>query len=276
MENGAPKKKGSCLKSLLIVFAVFIVGGLLIAVISQLSGNKDNATQNTDTNGEKQTESEQAEVEPNDKEKSAALFAEAQGMLEEGKYLEAISKIDEVILLDDGQEYKDFKTTTEEKLSQRKAELEASFEITEDKVENISFVKPKDVIAEGLIFHPYIGTKDSETYMLLRVGYQEPVDSSLMIFNKIKVRAGESLIEIPFNHMDKKSDVDILGSGMLELVDVMVKGDILKLLETEIPSNDEVVVRFEDISNKVKDYTITDGQKKVIADVLEYYSYIKQ
>lgn len=56
----------------------------------------------------------------------------------------------------------------------------------------------------------------------------------------------------------------------------MVKGDILKLLETEIPSNDEVVVRFEDISNKVKDYTITDGQKKVIADVLEYYSYIKQ
>ncbi|KKO51782.1 hypothetical protein [Paenibacillus sp. DMB20] len=70
------------------------------------------------------------------------------------------------------------------------------------------------------------------------------------------------------------NDVDIFGSGMTELVDINVDKKIDDLIGNVIPASDEIIVRFEDISNKSTDYTLTKKQKQTVADIIEYYNYL--
>ena len=75
--------------------------------------------------------------------------------------------------------------------------------------------------------------------------------------------------------MNKLNDVDIMGSGMTELIDINVNEEVLVLLKETIPTTEDILVRFEDITNKTSDYVITNQQKQAIANVLEYYSYLE-
>lgn len=61
---------------------------------------------------------------------------------------------------------------------------------------------------------------------------------------------------------------------MTEIVDINVDKKMEDLLGNVIPANDEIIVRFEDISNKSTDYTLTKNQKQTIADIIEYYNYL--
>lgn len=268
MNSSAPKKKGGCLKVLFIASAIFmlcIVGFLVLGII--VTRDSGDSTGTVKSEGSKTTgETTDPEV----------LLGEAQTLLDWKQYLEAISKVDEAITLSEDAKYQEWKAAAVQAFDQRKAELEATFEIKEDKVENITFIIPLNAVQQGLVFYPYIGIDNGHKYMLLRIGFQEPVSTSLFAFTKIKVRTGENLTDIKFNAMEKMSNVDILGSGMTEMVDISVKGDVNKLLMTEIPMAQEVLVRFEDISNSSKDYTLSDGQRQVTADILEYYSYLEE
>lgn len=265
MNSSSPKKNGGCLKVVFTVFAIFMVFIIAMLIFGKGSTKDSGETANLSTSA--------ASAKTADPE---TLLSEAQVFLDGKQYLAAISKADEAIALSEDPKYQEWKAAALQALDQRKAELEASFDIKEDKVQNITFYLPKDCIQQGLVFYPYIGIQDSRKYMFLRIGYQEPVNSSLFVFMKIKVRTGEKLMDIQFNPMEKMNNVDIMGSGMTEMVDVSVKGDINKLLKTDIPAASEVLLRFEDISNNSKDYTLSDSQRQAIADILEYYSYLEE
>jgi len=203
-----------------------------------------------------------------------AMFAEAKELFEKGNYIKANAAVDDALKGEKKEEYTKLKSDIETKIKSRKTELEGKFEIKEDKVEKISFISPKTGVTKGLNFYPYIGVKDSKKYMILRVGYQEDASKALFVFTKVKVRAGDELQEIKFNPMDKVNNVDLFGTGMTELVDINVDKKIEDLIENVIPQNDEIIIRFEDISNKTTDYELTKNQKQTLADIIEYYSYL--
>ncbi|WP_141502432.1 hypothetical protein [Paenibacillus luteus] len=262
------KKRPGCLKILLIVVGIFIAIIIVIGVLGSIFGDtttdSDNGSSTTSTQGSGSSKSQDQED----------LYAEAQELFKKGSYIEANIAIDKAIKVESKEEYTKLKTEIKTKIDNRKAELEAMFEIKDDKVENITFISPKEGVSKGLVFYPYIGVKDSNKYMVLRVGYQEPASKALFVFTGIKVRAGEVLEELKFNPMNKLNNVDILGSGMTELIDLDVNKKNENLLSTVIPSTEEVIIRFEDISNKSTDYTLTKEQKQTIADILEYYNYL--
>jgi hypothetical protein len=258
MENKTKKKPG-CLIVGVIIIGIFFTFGL----IGYIAKNASSTTSKGDV------------VSTNSLKSHEDLYKEAQELLNSGKFLKAIETIDKAIEIKSDEKYNKLKNDALAKVKERKEKLEASFEIEDDKVENIKFISPSKPIKNGLVFYPYIGIKNSEKYMLLRVGYQEKAANTLFVFTNIKVRAGEDLEEIKFSALDKINNVDILGTGNTELVDVKMDGDIQKLLETKIPNNKEIIVRFVDISNKSKDYTLSDKQKKDIANILEYYSYLE-
>lgn len=256
------KKRPGCLKLIMIVVGAFIV----LSVIGTILSNKDSDS-NSKTTSTKASESIK-------KENDGELFSESQNLFQEGKYVDALALVEQAIKVESKEEYANLKSNIESAIEKRKSELEAKFSIKNDKVENITFIQPSSGISKGLVFYPYIGIKDSTKYMLLRVGYQEPSNKALFVFKSIKVRAGETLEEIKFNPLEKLNNVDLLGSGMTEIVDVSVKKNIENLLSEVIPNNEEVIIRFEDVSNKSNDYTLTAAQKTVIANMLEYYSYL--
>ncbi len=255
------KKKSGFLKKLLIGIGIFIVLGTIGAIGSRIYDSAGTS----DGSGAKQN-SEKTDV---------TLYNEAQALFNSGKYADALGKIDKAIKINKDEKYEKLKTDTTSKIASRKEELEKKLKIKNDKVENVTFISPDEKITKGLTFYPYIGIKDSEKYMLLRVGYQESVKKTLFAFTSIKVRAGEDLQELDFNLLDKKSDVDILGTGITELADVEVDNKVMELLETKIPNSKEVIVRFQDVSNKTEDYTLTDKQREAITNILEYYSYLE-
>lgn len=260
-ENNVPKKKGGCLKTVLIGFLAFMAIGVIIAMVSS-GGSKSGSGSKGTGSAKKSNDSE-------------SYFDSAKSLFESGSYIEAMDEINRAIKIDEKAEYEELKAQISAVIEERKQELEQGFSIEDDKVENIQFIKPNDGITQGLVFYPYIGVKESKKYMYLRVGYQEQITgSSLFVFTSIKVRAGEELRELKYNIMDKKNNADILGSGMTEVVDIKIKSDILEWLETSVLNTEEVLVRFEDISNKATDYTLSDEQKQVISNILEYYSYL--
>lgn len=250
------KKKGGCLKVGLIILGVFVA----LSIIGGIIGSNSNPDKPSNANVGGTAEE---------------IFARAQTAFDEGHYLEAVQQVDAAIKKSDLPEYQDFKTSVLNRIEERKQELAAGFDFNEDKVENITFIVPKNGIQKGLIFYPYIGIKDSNKYMLLRVGYQESTQKASFVFTAIKVRTGEDLEEIPFGLMDKVHNIDLLGSGITEYVDVSVKSKQASLLNERIPATEEVLIRLEDVSNKSSDYTLSDQQKNVIANILEYYSYLE-
>ena len=254
------QKKSKFKKILLIIVGVVVVLG----IIGALNNNSSSSGNNSTANGANTSKS-------NDHE---AMYAEAKDLFKNGNYVQANAVIDNAIKSEKKDEYTKLKTDIEAGMKKRKKELEAKFKIEEDKVENITFISPSAGVTKGLVFYPYIGVKDSNKYMLLRVGYQEDASKASFAFTNVKVRAGDKLQELKFSPMDKINDVDILGSGMTELVDINVDNKIEDLLGNIIPANDEILVRFEDISNKATDYTLTKGQKQTIADIIEYYTYL--
>ncbi|KQO18337.1 hypothetical protein [Paenibacillus sp. Leaf72] len=258
------KKKPGCLKIILIVFGVFLALSIIIAIIGSLA---DDSSEPTTASTTKETTAKTSQG-------SEELFATAKKQFEEGSYLDASATIEKAIKAENKDEYTKLKTDIAAKIKERKTKLESGFEIKEDKVENITFISPSEGVTKGLVFYPYIGVKDSKKYMLLRVGFQEDTSKALFVFTSIKVRAGDKLEELSFNPLNKSSDVDILGAGMTEIVDINVNKTIQNMLDSQIPSTEEVIVRFEDISNKSTDYTLTKEQKQTIADILEYYNYL--
>lgn len=267
------KKKSGCLKFVFIFLGAIVGFIIILAIIGSLVSDSDTqpSSQNVDSNGaptqtQAQTQNQNLE----------GYFAEAQKQFNEGKYLPALEAIEKAIKVENKNEYTEFKTKIEAAIEARKGELQNHFEIKEDKVENVTFIMPSKTLHQGLFFYPYIGVEGSKKYMWLRVGFQEKASANtLFVFTKIKVRNGDQLEELKFNPLDKMSNVDLLGSGMTETVDIAVADKIQKLLESIMLNQDEVLVRFEDISNKSSDYTITNEQKQTIANILEYYSYIK-
>lgn len=255
------KKKSKSKKILLIIVGVLVVLFVIGTLSDNSSSNSGNSTTAKSASTSKTSDHE-------------AIFAEAQDLFKKGNYIQANAAVDEAIKAEKKDEYTKLKTDIESKIKNRKTELEAKFEIEEDKVENITFISPSTGVTKGLNFYPYIGVKDSQKYMILRVGYQEDASKALFVFTKVKVRAGDKLQELDFNPMDKVNDVDLFGSGMTELVDINVDKKIEDLLGNVIPANDEIIVRFEDISNKSTDYTLTKNQKQTIADIIEYYNYL--
>ncbi|MGG3308147.1 hypothetical protein MKY48_15690 [Paenibacillus sp. FSL W8-0187] len=255
------KKKSKFKKILLIIVGVLVV----LFVIGRLSDNSSSDP------GDGTTAKSASAGKTDDHE---AKFAEAQDLFKNGNYVQANVVVDEAIKAEKKDEYTKLKTDIESKIKNRKTELESKFEIKEDKVENITFISPSAGVTKGLSFYPYIGVKDSKKYMILRVGYQEDAKKALFVFTKVKVRAGDKLQELDFNPMDKVNDVDLFGSGMTEIVDINVDKKMEDLLGNVIPANDEIIVRFEDISNKSTDYTLTKNQKQTIADIIEYYNYL--
>ncbi|SMF79949.1 hypothetical protein SAMN05661091_1783 [Paenibacillus uliginis N3/975] len=256
-------KKPKTFKKIMLIIVGVIVA---LSIIGALSNNTSSTTDDK-TNSAKETKSSKSE-------NHEELFAEAQKLFKDGSYTDAIATVEKAIKAENKDEYTKLKADIEAKIKERKGKLEAKFDIKEDKVENITFISPASGVTKGLVFYPYIGVKDSKKYMLLRAGYQEDASKALFVFTSIKVRAGEDLEELKFNPMDKLNNVDFMGSGMTEVVDIGVKDKTENLLTKVIPSNDEVIVRFEDISNKTTDYTLSKEQKQVIADILEYYSYL--
>lgn len=255
------KKKSKFKPFLLIIVGVIVVLFVIGTLSDDSTSNSDNKTAASGTNASKSKDHE-------------AKYAEAQDLFKNGNYVQANAVVDDAIKAEPKEEYTKLKADIEAKIKKRKTELEANFEIKEDKVENITFISPSSGVTKGLVFYPYIGIKDSNKYMILRVGFQEDASKALFVFTSVKVRAGEQLQELKFNPMNKLNDVDLFGSGMTELVDIDVDKKIEDLISNVIPANDETIVRFEDISNKATDYTLTEKQKKAIADIVEYYNYL--
>ncbi|WP_337100363.1 hypothetical protein [Paenibacillus sp. YIM B09110] len=256
------KKRPGCLVIILIIVGVFILIGIIGALLSDSPPETANNSDSKTTGA-------------NASQKHEELFAEAQALLGQGKYIDAITAVDKAIKIEENAEYTKLKTDIEAKIKEKKTALEAKFEIKEDKVEKISFISPVSELDKGLVFYPYIGVNKSGKYMYLRVGYQEDASKALFVFTSIKVRAGEELEELKFNLLEKSNDVDLLGAGMTELVDIDVNKNTQKLLDNVVASTEDVIVRFEDISNQITDYTISKEQKQDIVDILEYYSYLE-
>ncbi|WP_020618185.1 hypothetical protein [Paenibacillus daejeonensis] len=272
----AGAKKKLMVGCLAVPAALFGLMVIIVVVGSILGGDDSEVATTTGGAASGNSTTEQTAAATGDKSNEhEAFFTDAQALNAEGKYIAAMATIDKAIAAESKEEYTTLRTELEGKIASRKSELESSLEIKEDKVENITFISPKSPINQGLIFYPYIGIKDSKKYMLLRVGFQEDPSKALFVFTGIKVRAGDTLEELKFSPLDKMNNVDFFGSGMTEAVDIQVRDKEESLLASTIPGVEEVIVRFEDISNKSNDYTLTDGHRKNIADILEYYSYLE-
>lgn len=273
METQTPKK-GSCLKTFAIVFIGIC---LLLAVIGFLN-SATKIEKDSDKTTTPQSETNTTEAQPESSADAAdSLYEEAKTAYEQGNLLDAKDKISSAIQKNDTPEYQELLSSINQAIDTRKTELEGIFSIDEDKVENITFIMPDVVIGEGLICYPYIGIKESRKYMLLRIGFQEAVNSQNSLgFSSIKVRTDDKLKEISFNPLDKHTNVDIMGSGYTEVIDIAIKGDILTLIDTDIPNATETLVRFEGITSKTTDYELSAEQKQIIADVLEYYNYLEE
>lgn len=266
MNDTNNKKKGSCLIIVVIFFAVCI----FVAIAANMAKTLSNSSGTSDTK-----HSGTAKESSNSKQ-NEDLYLEAQTAFEAGRLSYAKELILKAIKNSDNSEYQELLEEIEESIKQRKEVLHSSFDVTEDKVESITFIKPKDAIQTGLIFYPYIGIRDSRKYMLLRIGYQESVDKSMLVFTGIKIKTDEELNDISFKALDKMNNLDIFGTGITEVIDINVNKGIMKLLSINIPEASDILVRFESITNHKLDYELNEEQKQVIADILEYYQYLEE
>ncbi len=273
METQTPKK-GSCLKT----FAIVFIGICLLSAVIGFLNSATKITKDSDKTPTPQAETNTTEIQPESTGDAAdSLYEEAKTAHEQGNLLEAKNKISSAIQKNDTPQYQELLSSINQAIETRKAELEGIFRIDEDKVENITFFEPDVTINGGLIFYPYIGIKESQKYMMLRIGFQEAINSQNSIgFSGIKVRTDETLKEISFNPLDKQTNLDIMGSGITDVIDVPITGDILTLIETNIPSASEILIRFDSLTNHISDYELTSEQKQLISDVLEYYNYLEE
>lgn len=270
--------KSTKMKQAVTYILVCVLTGILLTgcLVSPSSSEKSTSVTEQGKAEDAQTEEETTVPETTISEEEVAL-QEIQQMTDGGLYAEAMKKVNEMIKKADSPQLQERKALIQQVIDERKAALEANMDIKVDEVENVTFITPKTAIQQGLTFYPYIGIDSTHKYMFLRVGYQEPVNNnSLFVFTEVKVRTGEELTKLSFNPMNKMSNMDILGSGMTEVVDISVDKKILTLLNTNILNTEEVLVRFSDISNKTTDYVISAEQKQAIADIVEYYGYLEE
>lgn len=255
------------------IFLAFLAVWFIISVIASIKPSSEkgpNIASNTAPS------SAAGENDKKETKETVDYYSQAKTAFEAGRLTEAKELIQSALKNADDQECQELSEEITQAIELRKEMLFSSFDVDEDKVENITFIKPKDAIQSGLICYPYIGVKDSRKYMLLRIGYQEPADKTMIAFTGIKIRTDDELRELSFNPMNKKSNIDIFGTGITEVIDIVVKKDIMTLLDTDIPNASDVYVRFDSITNERADYELTDEQKQIIADILEYYGYMEE